>query len=134
MSRAASSTRGHKYDRVLSAKMTMVCVLVGCLFPGDGYDQVLARAFGLTGLRLKPGTRVPAGIAFSRTRKLLGEQVMAKAFELDASRPDAELGITATCKGMEVTVLDCRAWLAASFATFERHARRSACHCAVDAW
>ena len=27
---------GHKYDRVLTAKMTAVCVLVACLFPGAG--------------------------------------------------------------------------------------------------
>jgi hypothetical protein len=37
---------GHKYDRVLTAKMTVVCVLVACLFPGAGYDSVLAAAFG----------------------------------------------------------------------------------------
>jgi len=46
---------GHKYDRVLTAKMTVVCVLVACLFPGAGYDSVLATAFGLPGLKLKPG-------------------------------------------------------------------------------
>ena len=27
---------GHKYDRVLTAKMTVICVLVACLFPGRG--------------------------------------------------------------------------------------------------
>ena len=27
---------GHKYDRVLTAKMTVICVLVACLFPGAG--------------------------------------------------------------------------------------------------
>jgi hypothetical protein len=52
---------GHQYDRVLTAKMTAVCVLVACLFPGGGYDTVLATAFGLPGLRFKPGTQVPAG-------------------------------------------------------------------------
>ena len=26
---------GHKYDRVLTAKMTVVCVLVACLFPAS---------------------------------------------------------------------------------------------------
>ena len=31
---------GHKYDRVLTAKMTAVCVLVACLFPGAGYDAM----------------------------------------------------------------------------------------------
>jgi hypothetical protein len=25
---------GHKYDRVLTARMTVICVLVACLFPG----------------------------------------------------------------------------------------------------
>ena len=38
---------GHKYDRVLTAKMTVICVLAACLFPGAGYDTVLATAFGL---------------------------------------------------------------------------------------
>ena len=97
---------GHRYDRVLTAKMTVVCVLVACLFPGDGYDAVLARAFGLPGLRFKPGAEVPAGSAFSQARKLLGEQAMRRVFELDAARGDAELGITALWKGLEVTAID----------------------------
>jgi hypothetical protein len=80
---------GHRYDRVLAAKMTVVCVLVACLFPGAGYDTVLATAFGLPGLRFKPGTQVPAGSAFSQARRLLGEQVMKRLFELDAARSDA---------------------------------------------
>ena len=37
---------GHKYDRVLTAKMTVICVLVACLFPGAGYDAVLRRRSG----------------------------------------------------------------------------------------
>ena len=97
---------GHRYDRVLTAKMTVVCVLVACLFPGDGYDAVLARAFGLPGLRFKPGAEVPAGSAFSQARKLLGEQAMRRVFELDAARGDAELGITVRWKGLEVTAID----------------------------
>jgi hypothetical protein len=97
---------GHRYDRVLTATMTVICVLVACLFPGDGYDAVLAKAFGLAGLRLRPGTQVPAGSAFSQARRLLGEQAMRKIFELDAARPDAELGITALWKGLEVTAID----------------------------
>jgi hypothetical protein len=97
---------GHRYDRVLTAKMTAVCVLVACLFPGAGYDTVLATAFGLPGLRLKPGTHVPTGSAFSEARKLLGEQAMRKIFELDAERSDAELGIAALWKGLEVTAID----------------------------
>ena len=97
---------GHKYDRVLTAKMTVICVLIACLFPGDGYDAVLAKAFGLPGLRFSPGAAVPAGSAFSQARKLLGEQAMRKIFELDAERPDADLGVTALWKGLEVTALD----------------------------
>lgn len=96
----------HKYDRVLTAKMTVICVLVACLFPGDGYDAVLAKAFGLPGLRFKPGTAVPAGSAFSQARKLLGEQAMRRIFELDAGVPDADLGMAALWKGLEVTAID----------------------------
>jgi hypothetical protein len=97
---------GHRYDRVLTAKMTVICVLVACLFPGDGYDAVLARAFGLPGLRFSPGTGVPAGSALSQARRLLGEQAMRRIFELDAERSDEELGITARWKGLEVTAID----------------------------
>ena len=59
---------GHRYDRVLNAKMTLICVLVACLFPGAGYDTVLATASGLPGLRFRPGTEVPTGAAFSQAR------------------------------------------------------------------
>jgi hypothetical protein len=97
---------GHRYDRVLNAKMTVICVLVACLFPGAGYDTVLATAFGLPGLRFGPGTEVPTGAAFSQARKLPGEQAMKRTFELDAARGDAELGIAALWKGLEVTALD----------------------------
>jgi hypothetical protein len=95
----------HRYHRVLDAKMTVICVLVACLFPGEGYDGVLARAFQLPGLRFRPGG-IPAGSAFSQARKLLGDLAMRKIFELDAARSDAELGITALWKGLEVTALD----------------------------
>ena len=97
---------GHKYDRVLTAKMTAVCVLVACMFPGAGYDAVLATAFGLPGLRRAPGAEVPSGSAFSQARKLLGERVMKRVFELDAAVPDAELGISLLWKGLEVTAID----------------------------
>ena len=97
---------GHKYDRVLTAKMTVICVLVACLFPGAGYDSVLATAFGLPGLRLRPGAEVPSGSAFSQARKLLGEQVMKRIFELDAAVADADLGIGLLWKGLEVTAID----------------------------
>ena len=97
---------GHKYDRVLTAKMTVICVLVACLFPGAGYDTVLATAFGLPGLKPRPGVEVPSGSAFSQARKLLGEQAMKRIFELDAAVADADLGIGLLWKGLEVTALD----------------------------
>ena len=97
---------GHRYDRALNAKMTVICVLVACLFPGSGYDSVLATAFGLPGLRRPPGAGVPTGAAFSQARKLLGEQVMKRLFELDAAVPDADLGIGLLWKGLEVTAID----------------------------
>jgi Insertion element 4 transposase N-terminal len=97
---------GHKYDRVLTAKMTVICVLVACLFPGAGYDSVLATAFGLSGLKRRPGAEIPSGSAFSQARKMLGEQVMKRVFELDAAVTDADLGIALLWKGMEVTAID----------------------------
>jgi hypothetical protein len=97
---------GHKYDRVLDAKMTVICVLVACLFPGAGYDSVLATAFGLPGLRRLPGAEIPSGSAFSQARKLLGDQVMQRLFELDAAVPDADLGIGLLWKGLEITAID----------------------------
>ena len=97
---------GHKYDRVLTAKMTVICVLVACLFPGAGYDAVLATAFGLPGLKPRPGAEVPSGSAFSQARKLLGEQAMKRIFELDAAVADADLGIGLLWKGLEVTAID----------------------------
>jgi hypothetical protein len=96
----------HKYDRVLTARMTAICVLVACLFPGAGYDTVLATAFGLPGLRFRPGAEVPSGSAFSQARRLLGEQVMKRLFELDAAAADADLGIGLLWKGLEVTAID----------------------------
>jgi Transposase DDE domain/Insertion element 4 transposase N-terminal len=98
---------GHRYDRVLNAKMTLVCVLVACLFPAEGYDKVLALAFGLPGLRFRlPRGKTPSGSAFSQARKLLGEHVMRRAFEIDAAVSDAELGIAVLWKGLEVTAID----------------------------
>ena len=97
---------GHRYDRVLTAKMTVICVLVACLFPGAGYDTVLATAFGLPGLKPRPGAQVPTGAALSQARKLLGEQAMKRIFELDAAVADADLGIGLLWKGLEITAID----------------------------
>ena len=85
--------------------MTAGGVLVACLFPGDGYDAVLAKAFRLPGLRFSPGTGVPAGSACPRPAGCWAS-TMRRIFELDAERSDADLGITALWKGLEVTAID----------------------------
>ncbi|MGH3238268.1 MAG: transposase domain-containing protein, partial [Streptosporangiaceae bacterium] len=102
----AQAEHGHKLDRALTAEVTAMCVIVGALFPGQGYDLVLARTFAMPGLPLKPGTVTPSGPALSKARALLGEQVMRRIFELDAARTDAELGIGAAWHGMETTAID----------------------------
>src|SRR5260370_28651284 len=76
------------------------------MFPGAGKYTVLATAFGLHGMRSAPGAEIPSGSAFSQARKLLGEQVMQRLFELDAAVADADLGIGLLWKGLEVTAID----------------------------
>jgi len=102
----AQAGHGHKLDRALTAEVTAMCVLVGALFPDQGYDLVLARTFAMPGLPVKPGTVTPSGPALSKARVLLGEQVMRRIFEIDAARSDAELGISTAWHGMEVTGID----------------------------
>jgi hypothetical protein len=97
---------GQAYDRTLTGKMTVTCILVACLFPGQGYDMVLATAFGLPGLNLKPGTAVPTSPALSKARVRLGELVIKRLFEIDAEVSDAALGIAALWKDLEVTTID----------------------------
>jgi hypothetical protein len=95
----------HRCDSALNAKMTLVCVLVACLFPGEGYDRVLARAFGLPGLRFRPG-KAPTASALSQARERLGERAVRRLFEIDAETGGAELGLTALWHGLEVTAID----------------------------
>ena len=102
----AQAEHGHKLDRALTAEVTAMCVLAGALFPGQGYNLVLARTFAMPGLPVKPGTVTPSGPALSKARVLLGEQVMRRIFEIDAARRDADLGISAAWHGMEVTAID----------------------------
>ena len=94
-----------RYDSALNPKMTLACVLVGCLFPGEGYDQVLARAFGIPGLRFWPGP-VPTASALSQARERLGEHAVRRLFEIGAETGDAELGLSALWHGLEVTAFD----------------------------
>lgn len=102
----ATAPHGHKLDRTLNAKTTLICVLAGCLFPGEGYDTSLRITFGLPGPGIKPGTKVPAGPAYSKARALPGEQVMRRASELDAARADVGLGIGSAWHEMETTAFD----------------------------
>jgi hypothetical protein len=103
---AAEAEHGHKLDRVLTAEVTAMCVIVAALFPDQGYDLILAKAFAMPGLPVKPGTVTPSGPALSKARVLLGEQVMRRIFEIDAARGDADLGIGAAWHEMETTGLD----------------------------
>ena len=102
----AGTEHGHKLDRTLTAEVTAMCVITGALFPDQGYDLILALAFGMPGILVKPGTATPSGPALSKARALLGEQVMRRVFELDAARTDLELGIGATWHEMEITGID----------------------------
>ena len=107
----------HRYDSALNAKMTLVCVLVGCLFPGEGYDRVLARAFGLPGLRFRPG-RVPTASALSQARERLGEHAVRRLFEIDAETGE-ERDVRLDARAREIYL-----------ANLTRHRReiRSFCH------
>jgi hypothetical protein len=104
---AATAPHGRKLDRVLTAKNTLLSVTAGCLFAGQGYDQVLRAVFAMPGLDpLAPGTPVPAGPALPEARARSGEHVARKAFELDAARTGAELGTGSLWHGLEVTAFD----------------------------
>ena len=65
---AAEAEHGHKLDRALTAEVTAMCVLAGALFPGQGYDLILARTSGMPGVPVKPGTAVPSCPALSKAR------------------------------------------------------------------
>lgn len=102
----AQADHGHKLDRTLTAEVTAMCVITGAVFPGQGYDLVLARTFAMPGLPVKPGTLTPPGPALSRARVLPGEQVMRRIAEIGAARADADLGISTAWHEMEVTAID----------------------------
>jgi hypothetical protein len=103
---AAEGGHAHRLERALTAEMTMLCLVAASLFPGQGYDMVLARAFSMPGTRVRPGTPVPTGPALSQGRARLGEQPMRRAFELDAARDDVPLAEGGTAFGFELVIFD----------------------------
>ncbi len=104
---AVTAPHGHRLDRVLTARNTLLAVIAGCLFAGQGADQVLRTVFAMPGLDpAAPGTPVPTGPALSKARMRSGEHVARRAFETDAARTDAELGIGQLWHEMEVTAFD----------------------------
>ena len=102
----AGGGHGCRLERALTAAVTLLCVITACLFTGQGYDLVLARAFRMPGARVRPGTPVPTGPAFSRARARLGEEAVRRAFELDAERDDVPLAADGTAFGLELVIFD----------------------------
>ena len=102
----AGGGHGCRLERALTAAVTLLCVITACLFTGQGYDLVLARAFRMPGARVRPGTPVPTGPAFSRARARLGEEAVRRAFELDAERDDVPLAAGGTAFGLELVIFD----------------------------
>jgi hypothetical protein len=103
---AAEGGHGHRLERALTAEMTLLRLAAGALFPGQGYDLILARAFSMPGTRVRPGAPVPTGPAFSQARTRLGEQPMRRALELDAARDDVPLAAGGTAFGLELVIFD----------------------------
>jgi len=104
--RAVAGGHRCRLDRALGAAMTLLCVITCCLFTGQGYDMVLARAFRMPGARVRPGTPVPTGPALSQARARLGEEPARRAFELDAARDDVPLAAGGTAFGLELVIFD----------------------------
>jgi Insertion element 4 transposase N-terminal/Transposase DDE domain len=106
IARAAAGGHRCRLERALTAAMTLLCVITCCLFAGEGYDMVLARAFRMPGTRVRPGTPVPTGPALSMARARLGEGPLRRAFELDAARGDVPLPAGGTAFGLELVIFD----------------------------
>ena len=106
LDRAASGGHQCRLERALNAAMTLLCVITCCLFPVQGYDMVLARAFRMPGTRVRPGIPVPTGPALSQARARLGEEPLRRAFEIDAARDDIPLAAGGTAFGLELVIFD----------------------------
>jgi hypothetical protein len=86
--------------------MTLLCVITCCLFTGQGYDVVLARAFRMPGAPVRPGVPVPTGPALFQARAWLGEEPARRAFEIDAEQDDVPLVAGGTAFGLELVIFD----------------------------
>jgi Insertion element 4 transposase N-terminal len=102
---AAEGGHGCRQQRALNAEMILLCLVTGALFPGQGYDMVLAKAFAMPAAPARPGTPVPTGPALSQARARLGEQPARRAFELDAARDDVPPAAAGTAFGLELRLI-----------------------------
>jgi Transposase DDE domain/Insertion element 4 transposase N-terminal len=103
---AAAADHGHKQERALNAEVTALSLACGALFPGLGYDSVMALVFGLPGIPVRPGTPVPTGPAYSKARARSGEAPARAMFFHDAARDDIPAGQDGFAFGMELTQTD----------------------------
>jgi hypothetical protein len=103
---AAEGGHGCRIERALTAAVILLCLVTGALFASQSYAMVLARAFAMPGVRVRPGTPVPAPSALSQARGRLGERPARRAFELDAARDDVPLCEGGTLFGLELVIFD----------------------------
>jgi DDE family transposase len=103
---AAAAGHAHKQERALNAEVTALCLVTGALFPVLGYDGVLALAFGLPGVPVRPGTPRPTGPGYSKARARSGEAPARAMFETDAARTDIPAGDDGSAFGLELTQID----------------------------
>ena len=103
---AVGAVHAHRQERALNAEVTALCLVTGALFPGLGYDSVLALVFGMPGVPVRPGTPVPTGPAYSKARERHGEAPARAMFEADAARTDIPAGQDGTVFGLEITQID----------------------------
>jgi len=102
----AEGGHGCVLDRALNAVMILLCVITGCLYPAEGYGLVLARAFAMPGIPVRPGVAAVTGAALSKGRARLGALAARRAFEIDAARGDVPLPEGSTAFGRELVIFD----------------------------
>jgi hypothetical protein len=102
----AEGGHGCVLDRALNAVMILLCVVTGCLYPAEGYGMVLARAFAMPGIPVRPGVAAVTAAALSKGRARLGALAARRAFEIDAARGDVPLPEGSTAFGRELVIFD----------------------------